>query len=198
MATNSIAAERRVVLADLVPGALARDAALVGAGAALTGAAAQVAIDIQPISPVPLTLQTFAVLLVGAALGPWRGLLSMGLYLLAGVAGMPWFSEGQSGAGFVSFGYVIGFVLAGALVGELARRGGDRTPLRTVATMVLGNLVIYAVGVSYLAAKTGMTAGVAVQKGMVPFLLGDAIKIVLAAGLLPGTWALVRRFRGDS
>lgn len=184
-------APRRTVLADFVPGALVRDLTLVVAGAALTGLAAQVAVPI-PGSPVPLTGQTFAALLVGAALGWQRGATSMLLYLIAGVAGVPWFQGGSSGVP-VSLGYVVGFVFAGALVGFLAGRGGDRTPVRTIGTMVLGNLAIYAVGVPWLMAMTGMGFAKALSVGVLPFLIGDALKIALAAGVLPGAWALVRR-----
>ncbi|GGP44290.1 biotin transporter BioY [Saccharothrix coeruleofusca] len=182
---------RRAVLADLVPGALARDIALVVAGAGLTGLAAQVALPV-PGSPVPITGQTFAALLVGAALGWRRGAASMALYLVAGVAGVPWFQGGSSGWP-ASLGYVVGFVLAGALVGHLAGRGGDRTPLRTIGTMVLGNLVIYACGVPWLMAAAGVDLGKALQLGVLPFLIGDALKVALAAGLLPSAWALVKR-----
>lgn len=193
MTTPSLAV-RRSVLADLVPGVLVRNALLVVAGAALTGLAAQIAIPITPISPVPVSGQTFAVLLVGAALGPWRALASMLLYLVVGMLGVPWFVAGSSGAGGASFGYILGFVLAAALVGELARRRGDRTPLRTVGTMVLGNVVIYAVGVAWMVLTLHMAPLAALTVGVLPFLIGDAIKIALAAGVLPGSWALVRRF----
>jgi biotin transport system substrate-specific component len=183
---------RQRVLADVVPGGLVRDTALVLGGAAFIGLLAQFAIPLG-FTPVPLTLGTFAVLLTGAALGPVRGLLSTGVYLLAGMAGVPWFAGHASGYGFASFGYLIGFVLAAGLVGWLARRGADRTPVRTALTMVLGNVVIYAVGVSYLMASTGMDLRTGLDKGMVPFLVGDGLKILAAAGLLPGAWALVRR-----
>ncbi|MCP2262395.1 biotin transport system substrate-specific component [Streptoalloteichus tenebrarius] len=187
-------ARPRAVLADLVPGAAVRDAVLVLAGAGLTGLLAQVALPI-PGSPVPVTAQTLGALLVGAGLGWQRGFAAMALYLLAGVAGVPWFSAGSAGWGGASFGYVVGFLVAGTLVGALAARGGDRTPLRTAGTMVLGNLAIYAVGVPWLMAVTGFDLGTALAKGMLPFLVGDALKIALAAGLLPGAWALVRRFQ---
>jgi biotin transport system substrate-specific component len=195
VAAESVAT-RRLVLADLVPGVLVRNAVLVAAGAGLTGLAAQVAVPIEPISPVPVSLQTFAVLLVGAALGPWRGLASMLLYLVAGLAGVPWFVGGTHGPGGASFGYIIGFVVAAALVGELARRRGDRTPLRTAGTMVVGNVAVYAFGVGWLVAVVGLAPLKALAVGVLPFLIGDAIKIVLAAGVLPGAWALVRRFTG--
>ncbi|KFZ80095.1 biotin biosynthesis protein BioY [Amycolatopsis sp. MJM2582] len=187
----------RPVLADLVPGALVRDAVLVAGGAALTGVAAQILIPV-PGSPVPMTGQTFAALLVGAALGWKRGALSMALYLAVGAAGFGWFQNGSSGLFGASAGYIVGFVLAGALVGALAGRGGDRTPLRTAGTMVLGNLAIYSVGVPWLMASTGMGLSTALDKGVVPFLIGDALKIAVAAALLPGTWALVSRFNKES
>ena len=179
----------RRVLADLVPGALVRDVALVLGAAALTGLAAQVAIPL-PFTPVPISLQTFTVLLSGAALGPTRGLLGTLVYLVAGVAGVPWFSEGRSGFGFPSFGYIVGFLLAAALVGWLARRGLDRTVPGTIGIMLLGNLVIYAIGVGWLAASLAVDLFTALELGAWPFLIGDALKIALAAGLLPAAWWL--------
>ena len=183
---------RPLVLGDLLPGALVRDAALVLGGAALVGLAAQVSVPL-PGTPVPVTGQTFAVLLVGAALGWRRALPSMALYLLAGMAGRPWFAEHSSGTGAPSLGYIIGFLLAAPVVGALAARGGDRTPLRTVLTMALGTLLVYAVGVPYLAADLGISASRAVELGLRPFLAGDAHKVLLAAGLLPAAWRLTRR-----
>ncbi|QRP47500.1 biotin transporter BioY [Amycolatopsis sp. FDAARGOS 1241] len=187
---------RRQVLADLVPGALARDLALVAGGAVLTGAAAQLVIPV-PGSPVPMTGQTFAALLVGASLGMRRGAASLLLYLLVGAAGVPWFQGATSGLSGASAGYLVGFVFAGAVVGALARRGGDRTPLRTVGTMVLGNVVIYAFGVPWLMAAAGFDFSTAFAKGVVPFLIGDALKIVVAAGVLPLVWAAVARVRKE-
>jgi biotin transport system substrate-specific component len=186
-----IALPRKRVLADVIPGGLARDALLVASGAAFVGLLAQFSIPL-PGTPVPLTLGTFAVLLTGAALGPVRGLLSISIYMAAGMAGVPWFAGQSSGWGFPSFGYIVGFVLAGALVGWLASRGGDRTPARTAATMVLGNAVIYAVGLPYLMAATGMDLSAGLAAGVTPFLIGDGIKILLAAGLLPGAWKVVQ------
>lgn len=180
------------VLADLLPGAVARDAVLVLAAAGLTGLAAQVSIPL-PGTPVPVTGQTFAVLLTGAALGWRREIAAMVLYLLAGMVGMPWFAGGASGIGAPSLGYVLGFVLAGAVVGALAGRGGDRSPGRTVLTMVLGTVLIYAVGVPYLMADLHLSLSAAWAAGVRPFLLGDGLKVLLAAGLLPGAWGLVRR-----
>ncbi|MFI1102660.1 biotin transporter BioY [Streptomyces melanogenes] len=180
------------VLADLLPGARTRDVALVLGGAALTGVAAQIAVPV-PGSPVPVTGQTFAALLVGTSLGARRGFLSLGLYALIGMAGMPWFANGTSGAGGASFGYVLGMLLASTVVGALARRGGDRSVVRTAGTMVLGSAIIYAVGVPYLAASTGMSLNQAVAAGLTPFLLGDALKAALAMGALPAAWKFVGR-----
>lgn len=184
-----IAASPRRVLADLVPGGLVRDIALVAGAAALTGVAAQVAIPL-PFTPVPITLQTFTVLLAGAALGPIRGAAALALYLAVGAAGVPWFSDQTAGVAFPSFGYVIGFVLAAALVGALARRGADRTVIGTIGAMVLGNIVIYGIGVPYLAVALAVGPAEAIGFGLTPFLAGDALKILLAAGLLPAAWRL--------
>ncbi|MGW6209384.1 biotin transporter BioY [Streptomyces sp. NPDC055089] len=183
------------VLADLLPAARHRyavDTTLVLGGAALTGIAAQIAVPV-PGSPVPVTGQTFAALLVGTALGARRGFLALAVYALVGMAGMPWFSAGSSGPGGASFGYVLGMLLAATVVGGLARRGGDRSVLRTAGTMVLGSAIIYAVGVPYLALSTGMSASAAIAAGLTPFLLGDALKAALAMGALPASWKLIGR-----
>lgn len=193
MATTHVAG-RPAVLGDLLPGSLVRDVALVAGSAAFVGLAAQISVPI-PGTPVPVSGQTFAVLLAAASLGMGRSVLGMLLYLLAGIAGVPWFAEGTSGAGMPSLGYVIGFVLAGAVVGGLSRRGGDRTPIRTAATMALGTLSIYAIGVPFLMGALHVGLGKAVQLGVTPFLIGDALKVVLAAGLLPVAWKLAGRGR---
>ncbi|MFE4331658.1 biotin transporter BioY [Streptomyces sp. NPDC056831] len=196
MSTAAAAPARTgAVLADLLPAARHRyavDTALVLGGAALTGIAAQIAVPI-PGSPVPVTGQTFAALLVGTALGARRGFLSLAVYALVGMAGVPWFAGGSSGAGGASFGYVLGMLLAATVVGGLARRGGDRSVLRTAGTMVVGSAVTYAVGVPYLALATGMSASAAIAAGLVPFLLGDALKAALAMGALPAAWKLIGR-----
>ncbi|MEV5134683.1 biotin transporter BioY [[Kitasatospora] papulosa] len=195
MSTAAAPARSGAVLADLLPAARHRyavDTALVVGGAALTGIAAQIAVPV-PGSPVPVTGQTFAALLIGTALGARRGFLSLALYTLVGMAGMPWFSEGTSGPGGASFGYVLGMLLAATVVGGLARRGGDRSALRTAGTMAVGSLVIYAVGVPYLALSTGMSMSAAVAAGLVPFLIGDALKAALAMGALPASWKLAGR-----
>lgn len=187
---------RPLVLADLVPGTLVRDVLLVVGGAALTGLLAQVSIPVAG-SPVPVTGQTLGALGVGAALGWKRGAASLGLYLVAGMAGMPWYADGASGTSIPSLGYVIGFVLAAGLVGALASRGGDRSPLATIGTMVVGNVVVYAVGLPYLAASLHVDLATAFDLGMKNYLLGDALKILVAAGCLPAAWRLLDRLPRD-
>ncbi len=185
------------VLADAIPRSAARNVLLVIGGAAFVGLSAQVAIPL-PFTPVPLTGQTFAVLLTAAALGMWRGAASMSLYAVAGLAGVPWFAGGSSafkgGALVASFGYVLGFIAAAALVGWLAERGATRTALRTAGLMVLGNVVIYAIGATWLANAIGVSLQRAVELGVTPFLVGDALKVALAAGLFPLAWRAVDRF----
>ncbi|MEU8886556.1 biotin transporter BioY [Streptomyces sp. NPDC048442] len=192
MSTAAVTTRPGAVLADLLPATRVRDIALVVGGAALTGIAAQIVVPL-PGTPVPVTGQTFAALLVGTAFGARRGFLALALYALAGVAGMPWFKDGTSSAGGASFGYVIGMLLAATVVGALARRGGDRSVLRTAGTMAVGSVIIYSVGVPYLMASTGMGLGAALAAGVVPFLIGDALKAALAMGALPAAWKLAGR-----
>ncbi|MFI8104389.1 biotin transporter BioY [Streptomyces sp. NPDC086023] len=192
MSTASVTFRPGAVLADLLPASRTRDVLLVSGGAALMGVAAQIAVKV-PGLVVPITGQTFAALLVGTALGARRGFLSMALYTLVGMAGVPWFAEGTSGAGGATFGYVLGMLLASTLVGALARRGADRSVARTAGAMVLGSAVIYAVGVPYLALATGMSLSAAVAAGMTPFLIGDALKAALAMGVLPAAWKVLGR-----
>ncbi|MFI1483739.1 biotin transporter BioY [Streptomyces sp. NPDC020747] len=179
------------VIADLLPASRVRDAALVAGGAALTGLAAQLAVPV-PGSPVPVTGQTFAALLVGTALGTGRGLASLAIYALLGLAGVPWFAEGGSGV-TVSFGYILGMLLAATVVGALARRGADRSVVRMAGTMLLGEAIIYVIGVPYLAFAADMTLTQAIAAGLTPFLLGDALKAALAMGVLPTAWKFVKR-----
>jgi biotin transport system substrate-specific component len=188
----AIAAPQPRVLADVVPHTWVRQLVLVVGGAAFVGLAAQVAIPL-PFTPVPLTLQTFAVLLTGAALGSMRGVLAMSLYAVAGVVGVPWFAQGSSGFAAPSFGYILGFIVAAFIVGRIAEGGATRTPVRTAGLMVVGNLVIYAIGVTWLKFALGVDFGTAIALGATPFLIGDAIKIAAAAGLLPLAWKGMRK-----
>lgn len=190
--SNAYVANGPAVLSDLIPGIpgkLTRDVALVVGFAGLTGLAAQVAVPL-PGTPVPFTLQTFAVLLGGATLGLPRAFLGMALYLLVGQLGVPWFAPSGGNA---TLGYVVGFVLAASVTGALASRGGDRTPLRTAVTMTSGTVLIYLVGVPWLMVATGRDLAAAVAVGIVPFLVGDIVKVLAAAGLLPAVWKLSGR-----
>lgn len=191
-AIPAIPARRPSVLADLLGGTAVRTVVLVVSGALFVGLAAQVSVPV-PGSPVPITGQTFAVLLGGAALGWRRALASMTLYLVAGVCGVPWFTGHEAGWTIPALGYVVGFVLAGPVVGALAGRGGDRTPLRTAGTMALGSALIYLVGVPYLMVDAHLSLHAGFVEGVRPFLVGDTLKLVAAAALLPGAWALVKR-----
>jgi biotin transport system substrate-specific component len=198
-------APRRLVLADRVfPRHLVVDATLIALGAALTAGLAQVVI---PIWPVPITGQTFAVLFVGTVLGSIRGAISMALYLVVGVLGVPIFANGGSGSlfGSTSGGFVVGFVVAAFVVGFLAEREWDRKVIRTFVSFAAGTAIMYAFGLPWLyVVLTTFPAGVLTEYfgttnvlqatllgGVVPFLIGDTIKAVLAAALLPGTWKLL-------
>ncbi|MEU1179214.1 biotin transporter BioY [Streptomyces sp. NPDC005820] len=191
MSTAAASASPGQVLADLLPASRVRDVALVLGGAALTGLAAQISVPV-PGSPVPVTGQTFAALLVGTSLGARRGVSALVLYALAGLAGVPWFAGGASGLS-VSFGYILGMILASAAVGALARRGADRTVWRTAGAMLIGEAIIYAVGVPYLAYAADIPFSTAVSVGLTPFLIGDAVKALLAMGLLPTAWKFADR-----
>lgn len=187
-------AGRRAVLADLLPASLARDVALVVGGALLTALSAQVRIPL-PFTPVPITGQTFAVLLTAAALGPLRGFSTQALYLALGLF-LPFYAGASSGWQVIvgaTGGYLISYPLVGLAVGALARRGWDRTPWGTAGAFLLGSAIIYAVGVPWLALVAGLGAGDALAQGFLPFIPGDTLKALLAAGLLPATWRLANR-----
>ena len=180
------------VLADYAGRTVLAQIALIAGGAALVGLSAQIAIPL-PFTPVPLTLQTLAVLLVGASLGSLRGVASMLLYVAAGLIGVPWFAQGSSGYSTASFGYVLGFILAAFIVGRLAEHGASRTAGRTVGLMLIGNIAIYAVGVTWLKFAISVSWPEAIALGVIPFVIGDIIKIAFAAGVLPLAWRGVQR-----
>jgi len=172
--------------------ALAYDVALVLGGSLLTALAAQIGIRL-PFSPVPITGQTLAVLLVGALLGSRRGALSMLTYLLQGLLGLPVFANGMSGLAYAlgpTGGYLVGFVGAAWLTGRLAERGWDRCVWSTILAMVAGNIVLYILGLAWLSRFVGARA---FALGLFPFLIGDALKIVLAAAALPTGWKMLGR-----
>ena len=181
-----------LTLADLLPRHRVRTVALVVGFALLTALAAQISFPL-PWTPVPVSGQTFAVLLAGAALG-WRaGGASQLLYLVLGAVGLPFYADGSSGWEVVAGstgGYLVGFVAAAALVGRLAERGQDRALLTSVPAMLAGTAVIYLFGVTWLAHVLDISAATAVEKGLAPFVLGDAVKLAAAGALLPAAWRL--------
>jgi biotin transport system substrate-specific component len=165
----------------------------------LVSLSAQISIPL-PFTPVPITMQTLMVLLTGALLGSRLGAITLAAYLAEGLAGLPVFAGGTSawsssripGVPVImgpSAGYLVGFIFAAGLVGFLAERGWDRRWWSTLLAMVLGNLVIYAFGVGWLSTFLGLNP--AFVAGMLPFLPGDALKIVIALIVLPGGWSLV-------
>jgi biotin transport system substrate-specific component len=178
---------------------LVADAVLVAIGVTLIGLSAQISIPL-PHTPVPLTGQTFAVLLVGGAYGATRATATLAAYLFVGGLGVGVFAGHSSGWDVLKFssatgGYLVGMLVAAALVGALADRGWDRKAHLSLPTMILGNVVIYVFGATWLAHALGVGAQQAWDLGVKDFLIGDAIKIVLAAGLLPAAWKLVDTVR---
>lgn len=179
-----------VILDRYVTRSIPADIALVGAGAVLISIAAQIQI---PMIPVPMTMQTFAVLLVAATLGFSRGAASTALYLAFGALGLPVFAGATAlKAAMPTLGYLIGFVLAAAIIGLLAERGFTKNPLKLAAAFALGSLVIYLSGVIGLVSILGIDFQTAITVGVLPFLLGDLVKAVLAASLLPLAWKFVK------
>ena len=174
----------------------ARSALLVVGFSLLTAAAAQVVVPL-PFTPVPLTGQTFAVLLTGALLGPRLGALAMLAYLAEGAAGLPFFRGGTGGyAHFAgpTAGYLAAFPAAAYVTGLLAERGWDRRFVTAAAAMALGSFVILAGGWAWLAVVTG-DALKAFRLGVGWFIVGDVVKVALAAAALPAGWALLRRLK---
>lgn len=183
MATAILAPRRTIIDAILHGRGLAYQIALIFAGSLLVALSAQITI---PLPFVPLTGQTYAVLLVGALLGSRRGGLSMLLYLLEGQVGLPFFA---SSGGPPTYGYVFGFVVAGFLVGWLAERGWDRNFKTAVAAMAVGEVAIYLLGLPWLAMFYGWST--AITAGFLPFVAGDLVKLLLAAATLPVGWRLI-------
>lgn len=173
------------------------DATLVAGGSILIALAARIAIPL-PFSPVPITGQTLAVLLVGALLGSRQGALSLLLYLLEGAMGLPVFAGGTGGLIRLlgpTGGYLMGFVAAAFVTGWLAEHQWDRRFRSNFLAMLVGNIVIYAFGLPWLARFVGTDKVLAL--GFYPFIPGDLIKLVIATAVLPSAWTLLERKRGD-
>jgi biotin transport system substrate-specific component len=166
------------------------------AGSWLVAALAQIEITL-PFTPVPITGQTLGVLLVGASLGSGLGAVSIGLYLAQGAVGLPFFSGGDSGVEFLRLssatgGYLWGFIASAAVVGALAQRRWDRSIRSSIGEMFLGELVLYAIAIPWLMQALGVSFAKALELGFTPFVVGDTIKLLAAAGLLPLAWRVVR------
>lgn len=170
---------------------IARDISLVLAGSWLMALAAQIQI---PLWPVPITGQTFGMLLLGALLGTRRGSASMLAYLCQGFMGLPFFAGGTAGlARFVgpTGGYLAGMVFAAFVVGRLCERGWDRRFSTTVLAMLMGNVSLYVFGLPWLALFTGW--GPVIKIGFVPFIIGDILKIAIASLVLPWGWKILKK-----
>jgi biotin transport system substrate-specific component len=168
-------------------------AVLIAGFALLTAAAAQVRVPL-PFTPVPVTGQTLAVLLAGAALGSRAGAASQSLYVLLGLGGLPFFQGGNGGWSYATgptLGYLVGFVVAAAAVGYLAERKQDRSVATAWPAFLAGTSLIYLFGVGWLTVSLQTDLSDALVKGMAPFVVGDLLKVALAGTLLPAVWKLV-------
>jgi len=172
------------------------DALLVIAASLVTAAAAQIEIRL-PWTPVPITGQTFAVLLSGTLLGSRRAFLGQCLYLLEGAMGLPFFAGGAAGVARLlgpTGGYLIAFPFAAAMTGAFAEHALDRTPARMFLIMIAGSIVIFGLGLGQLSRFVPGSSLLA--SGLLPFIPGDLIKAALAAAVFPATWKFVNRFGG--
>ena len=192
----SIAQPRNVTIIDnVISRSRVSDVALVLVGVLLTALAAQVQI---PALPVPFTLQTLAVLVIGATYGASRGAITMGAYALVGVLGFPVFAGGASGVAVIfgaTGGFILGFVFAAALIGRLAELNWSSDAVRMFVSYVLGSVVIYAIGVPVLAMSAFASDLIAAMTYMLPYLIWDAVKAVIAAALLPTAWVVVKAIK---
>ena len=166
------------------------DAIVIICGSLILGLSSQVKVYL-PISPVPITGQTFAVLMLGALLGSKRGVLAILAYLIEGIFGLPVFAGGMGPATLIgpTGGYLVGFVVVAYVVGKLAEMGWDRRVSTTIAAMLAGEIVLYTFGVCWLAIMTNIR--IALTIGLYPFIVGDILKVVLAAAVLPAGWKLL-------
>ena len=183
-------AHRSLTLADaaLPRAGAVQNVLLVLAASLVTAAAAQLEIHL-PWTPVSITGQTFAVLLVGATLGARRAFLAQSLYLLEGACGAPFFAGGAGGVLPLlgpSGGYLMAFPFAALATGWLAQRAWDRRPFTMFLAMLAGSTVIFAAGLAQL--SRFVPAGGLLAAGLFPFVAGDVIKCALAAGLTPALW----------
>jgi biotin transport system substrate-specific component len=176
-----------------------RHIALVAIGVLLIAIGAKISF-VLPDNPIPVTGQTFGVLVAGGALGFRRGIAAAGIYVLLGVIGLPFFALNRTGIEVIwgaSGGYLIGFIVAAAIVGRLAELGWDRKIVGAIGAMLIANAAIYLIAVPWLAVTAGYGPEEAIQKGFLAFVVGDAIKLALAAAAFPAAWWVVGRRPGD-
>jgi len=190
----SIAQTQNITLIDkLVARTLINNIILVVAGVALTALSAQVSI---PAFPVPFTFQTLAVLVIGSTYGAARGAITMGAYALVGALGLPVFADASSGFNVLfgySGGFIIGFIFAAALAGRLAELKWSSNVLKALVGFVMSTVVIYGLGIPVLAMNAYDSDLLAATQGMLPYLGWDFVKSVIAAGLIPSAWLLVKK-----
>lgn len=198
MSTLTLAVGRPTLADRIFSRTLALDVVLIAAGAAVTAVAAQIAV---PLWPVPITGQTLAVLLVGVTLGATRGALSLALYAVLGIVGLPVFSDYSSGWSVIAGptgGYIVGFIFAAALAGWLAQREWDRKLVRAFLAFLAGSIVPFAFGLPWLAAALGSYGlpndlNSVLQAGLYPFILGGVIKAALGAGIISLAWFAIAK-----
>ncbi len=193
MSNLTLAVGRPTIVDRLVARNLTMDVILVAAGAALVSIAAQISV---PLWPVPITGQTLAVLVVGASLGAVRGTLSMLLYAVLGIVGLPVFSDASHGFGVITGptgGYIVGFVFAAALTGWVAQRAWDHRILGALASFAAGTVVTFAIGLPWLAAVLHLNLEQTLEGGLYPFLIGGVVKAALAAGFIRLAWFGINR-----
>lgn len=174
--------------------ALITDVMLVVLGSAVMAGLAQLSFRL-PFTPVPVSGQTLGVMLIGASLGAWRGGAAILLYLGEGAAGLPVFAEGNSGTVFLTSapttGYLWGFVVAAVVIGLLAQLGWDRSVGSALGAMLVGEVVVFALGVGWLSHILNISGQAALEGGLYPFVLGELLKLGIAAGVLPAAWRFV-------
>lgn len=192
---STITTTRPTIVDSVINRTLYSDIALVAFGVALTAIAAQIQI---PVSPVPFTFQTLAVLLIGASYGVTRAGITMATYALAGLVGIPvfaGFSKGPEVLVGATGGFIIGFIFAAMLTGYLAQRGWSANPWKMFLNFSFGSVLIYAIGVPVLAMVAFDAELLVATQFMLPYLVWDALKAVIAGALLPTAWALVKKIK---
>lgn len=192
---STITTTRPTIVDSFISRTIYSDIALVAFGVILTALAAQIQI---PVSPVPFTFQTLAVLLIGASYGAARAGITMAAYALAGLVGIPVFAGYSSGPGVLvgaTGGFILGFIFAAMLTGYLAQKGWSKNPWKMFLNFSFGSILIYAVGIPVLAMVAFNADLLVAAEFMLPYLLWDALKAVIAGAFLPTAWAVVKKIK---